>query len=223
MKWLLTLSLIISGRVICFSQSSLLFNHYTVEQGLSDNAVNDMVQDDNGFTWLATTNGLNRFDGVQFKHFFRTSNNPEIPDNFILHIHKWKDHSLVIATRNGLGILNTQNGKCQIILIPSPKEISRQTNFIEYLETTSHNEIVAGSSTGVYVFDEGLRPNSGTYEIKGSTIIRHPIVAKNVEVMTQETATTIYEFKLEGDNTLWLSAPRSTTEPGFKSKLTRVE
>jgi hypothetical protein len=67
-----------------------------------------------------------------------------------------------------------------------------------------------------------LTANSGTYEIKGSTILRHPIVAKNVDVMTQETAT-IYEFKLEGDNTLWLSAPRSTTEPGLKAKWTRVE
>ena len=65
--------------------------------------------------------------------------------------------------------------------------------------------------------------NSGTYEIKGSTIIRHPIVAKSVNVMTTGTPINSYEFKMEGDNTLWLSTTRSTTEPGVKAKWTRVE
>ncbi len=65
--------------------------------------------------------------------------------------------------------------------------------------------------------------NSGTYEIKGSTIIRHPIVAKSVNVMTTGTPINSYEFKLEGDNTLWLSTTRSTTEPGVKAKWTRVD
>jgi hypothetical protein len=64
--------------------------------------------------------------------------------------------------------------------------------------------------------------NSGTYEIKGSTLIRHPIVAKNVNVMTKETPN-VSEFKLEGTNTLWLNPTpdRSATEP--RVKLTRVE
>jgi hypothetical protein len=64
--------------------------------------------------------------------------------------------------------------------------------------------------------------NSGTYEIKGSMLIRHPIVAKNVSVMTKETPT-VNEFKLEGTNTLWLNPTpdRLATEP--RVKYTRVE
>jgi hypothetical protein len=64
--------------------------------------------------------------------------------------------------------------------------------------------------------------NSGTYEIKGSMIIRHPIVAKIVSVMTKETPN-INEFKLEGNNTLWLNPTpdRLATEP--RVKFTRVE
>jgi hypothetical protein len=64
--------------------------------------------------------------------------------------------------------------------------------------------------------------NSGTYEIKGSTIIRRPIVAKNVGVMTSGTPN-IQEFKLEGPNTLWLtpSGDQAATQP--RVKLTRVE
>jgi hypothetical protein len=64
--------------------------------------------------------------------------------------------------------------------------------------------------------------NSGTYEIKGSTIIRRPIVAKNVAVMTSGTPN-IQEFKLEGANTLWLipTGDQASTQP--RIKLTRVE
>lgn len=64
--------------------------------------------------------------------------------------------------------------------------------------------------------------NSGTYEIKGSMLIRRPIVAKNVDVMTREMPT-VLEFRPEGSNTLWLipTADQSATEP--RTKLTRVE
>jgi hypothetical protein len=64
--------------------------------------------------------------------------------------------------------------------------------------------------------------NSGTYEIKGSTIIRRVIVAKNVSVMTSQTPN-IQEFKLEGPNTLWLTptGDQAATQP--RVKLTRVE
>src|SRR6266536_2114696 len=128
--------------MIAYSQSSLLFNHYTVEQGLSDNIATDIIQDDNGFTWVATANGLNRFDGVQFKNFYKTGSVQQIPDNYVLSIRKWKGHSLVIATTNGIGIVNTQNGQCQTILIPAQKELLRQTNYIVSLEITVNNEIL---------------------------------------------------------------------------------
>ena len=64
--------------------------------------------------------------------------------------------------------------------------------------------------------------NSGTYEIKGATITRRPIVAKNVAVMTSGTPN-IQEFKLEGANTLWLipTGDQAATQP--RIKLTRVE
>lgn len=64
--------------------------------------------------------------------------------------------------------------------------------------------------------------NAGTYEVKGSTIIRRAVVAKSVAVMTGETPIEV-TFKLEGPNTLWLipTGDRAATEP--RVKLTRLE
>ena len=60
--------------------------------------------------------------------------------------------------------------------------------------------------------------NSGTYEIRGSTITMHPLVAKNQGVM--DGAPFDRSFSLEG-NTLWLVQKDSTSET--RSKLTRIE
>jgi hypothetical protein len=64
--------------------------------------------------------------------------------------------------------------------------------------------------------------NSGTYEVKGSMLLLHPIVAKSVEVMTSGTPIT-WELKVEPPNSLWLIPPsdRATTDP--RVKLTRLE
>jgi ligand-binding sensor domain-containing protein/signal transduction histidine kinase/DNA-binding response OmpR family regulator len=53
---------------ICQSKS-YYFKNYQVSDGLSGNMINDLIQDKKGFIWLASRNGLNRFDGRSFKIF----------------------------------------------------------------------------------------------------------------------------------------------------------
>jgi hypothetical protein len=61
---------------------------------------------------------------------------------------------------------------------------------------------------------------AGTYEVKGSTLLIRPVVAKSVDMMTRETPVEL-TFKLEGPNTLWLILATSATE--LRTKLTRLE
>ena len=49
------------------------FQHLTVEDGLSHNTVKSIVQDNMGFMWFAVANGVNRFDGYNFKLYTLTS------------------------------------------------------------------------------------------------------------------------------------------------------
>ncbi|NOX87275.1 MAG: response regulator, partial [Chlorobi bacterium] len=61
----------ISG--ICHAQIQLShfndFNHYTKEDGLASTTVYDIAEDKNGFLWIATGNGVSRFDGNYFTNF----------------------------------------------------------------------------------------------------------------------------------------------------------
>lgn len=73
--------------VILFAPISLMakeerifFSHYTSEDGLCSNATNDIVQDSMGFTWIATVNGVSRFDGSRFVNY-TVDQYPEILTN----------------------------------------------------------------------------------------------------------------------------------------------
>lgn len=46
------------------------FRAFSIEQGLSESVVYDIAQDDDGYIWLATGFGLNRYDGVNFRNYF---------------------------------------------------------------------------------------------------------------------------------------------------------
>ncbi len=68
---LLTVLFTLLLSVPALAQKVMPFNHITHEQGLSQSTVNDILQDNQGFLWFGTNDGLNRYDGHEitvFKH-----------------------------------------------------------------------------------------------------------------------------------------------------------
>lgn len=67
------------------------FKHYQVENGLSNNTVLSSLQDEDGFMWFGTKDGLNRFDGYRFKTY-RGNSNPihSLGSNYIQSLHEYK-------------------------------------------------------------------------------------------------------------------------------------
>ncbi|KJF43966.1 hybrid sensor histidine kinase/response regulator transcription factor [Draconibacterium sediminis] len=68
-KYQLTLLLIYWSVVVNAQPEQLLKNFFTVDNGLSHNEVTSIVQDNDGFIWIGTRGGLNRYDGYDFKIF----------------------------------------------------------------------------------------------------------------------------------------------------------
>jgi Two component regulator propeller len=58
------------------------FHHFNTSKGLTSNIVSGMAVDKNGFLWVATVNGLTRYDGNSVKTF-RKENTPGMVTNFI--------------------------------------------------------------------------------------------------------------------------------------------
>ena len=79
-----------------------IFKSFTVEDGLSSSDVNCVIQDRMGFIWIGTDNGLNRYDGSEFKIFRNKQNdNKSISDNSIWSLFEDRDGNIWIGTKGG--------------------------------------------------------------------------------------------------------------------------
>ncbi len=79
------------------------FKRYDTSSGLSSNIIHDVYQDSEGYLWVATENGLNRFDGHEFRIFKHLpADSTSLSHNVVLAILEDNDSTLWIGTWNGL-------------------------------------------------------------------------------------------------------------------------
>jgi hypothetical protein len=57
-------------------ENSYYTTKYTTENGLPHNRIHDILQDQTGFIWIATWNGLSRYDGSEFVNYLHDPNDP---------------------------------------------------------------------------------------------------------------------------------------------------
>jgi signal transduction histidine kinase/ligand-binding sensor domain-containing protein len=92
---------------ICFSQQ---FNvkTYSFNEGLTTYNIKKTVQDKYGFIWVATQDGVYRYDGTNFEQYKKGSDeNTSIRENFIFDIALGNDENLYIASFNaGVDVIN---------------------------------------------------------------------------------------------------------------------
>ena len=79
---------------------------------LTSSSVNCVIQDKLGFIWVGTEDGLNKFDGYHFEHFYSKSNDSTtISDNTITTIHVDRKGQLWVGTGSGLSKFDYHNSK----------------------------------------------------------------------------------------------------------------
>jgi len=87
--------------------------YLTADEGLSRNMVNQIYRDSQGFIWISTSYGLDRYDGYDFVHFnSRNAGNNLLSDNVHAVVEDARGN-LWIATENGINYLNYRNGRIQ--------------------------------------------------------------------------------------------------------------
>lgn len=76
----------------------LAYRNFTIADGLPSNTVYDICQDDEGYMWFATENGLSRYDGEHFKNFTIMDG---LPDTEVLSFFKDSRKRIWFSTLNG--------------------------------------------------------------------------------------------------------------------------
>jgi ligand-binding sensor domain-containing protein/tRNA A-37 threonylcarbamoyl transferase component Bud32 len=83
-------------------QNNIKFERITIEQGLSQNTVYAIIQDNKGFLWFGTEDGLNRYDGYNFKVYKHNPDDPTtLSNNRVQAIYEDNSGIIWIGTHGG--------------------------------------------------------------------------------------------------------------------------
>lgn len=128
-----------------FAQFNHPFETKTELDGLSDNRVTCFLRDSKGFMWIGTRNGLNRFDGKNFKIYRPGLTGRSISNEFINDLEEDQQGNLWIATQNGLNLLNPKTDSLHVFTPDDDaykqKEKSISSNFIWDIYVDRSNRI----------------------------------------------------------------------------------
>lgn len=108
--------------VLTAGAQTLRFEHFGINEGLSQSSVMCMYQDSDGFLWFGTWDGLNRYDGYTFRHFRHDpADSSTLSNNSILSITEAPDGRLWIGTANrGMNVMDRKSGTViRVPLIPN--------------------------------------------------------------------------------------------------------
>ena len=90
------------------------FNNYTVDKGLSQSVILDLMQDSEGYIWVATQDGLNKFNGYTFEQYIHNPlDTNSLSNNWIYSIIEDSENIIWISTRKGINKFNKKNNNFQ--------------------------------------------------------------------------------------------------------------
>ncbi|GAB7087294.1 sensor histidine kinase [Marinifilum fragile] len=160
--------------VVAQSKDSRL-KYLSQEDGLSSSVVVDIVQDNYGFIWFATRNGLNRYDGYSFKTFTNDPNNfNSIPVDRLTCLLIDKNGNFWIGSLDGLVYMDYDTETFS--LIEFPENLPSTQKYINCLWQDGKNNIWIGTDSGLYV----KRSNSKEIELHTYGIITDNIKIRDI-------------------------------------------
>jgi len=140
----------LSGQPI---NKQLNFRHIQVNQGLSENTVNCILEDSKGFMWFGTKDGLNQFNGYEFKIYRHSNQNPNSLGNSFIHsLAETDDGQIWAGTDNGLSIFDPINERFAVLKNTAQDGVPVRGAVYSIL-AGDKTKMITGTSIGIFLFD----------------------------------------------------------------------
>ncbi len=158
-KALILLSLLLWGWLFTSTVYSTARAQYAaaalLEGELSQSTVTSIVEDQHGFLWIGTEDGLNRFDGYSVKIY--NKQNSELPSTRIKDLAIDSDGDLWIATQNGLALFQQNTGKIINFYHNAQEPFSIADNFVSSLAVDDRGGVWVGTYGGPSYYDPAIK------------------------------------------------------------------
>ena len=134
-----------------------VFDRLNMREGLSHSAVVSVTQDRFGFIWVGTNEGLNRYDGDSFRHFFHNAGDPtSLSHDFVYTIVETIDQDLLIGTDRGLSRYDPTTESFERIYLSADGELGQAAeNQVKTIFEDRDNQLWVGTGVGAAVIENG--------------------------------------------------------------------
>ena len=129
------------------------FVRYSVQDGLTDNGISSLIQDDMGYIWIGTDEGLNRFDGNSFHSYYQSESPLQLRSGSITRLKKFGFNQIGILTKGGFHLFNTDTYTVKDFVIPDSTALSTQLNALWDAVELPDQSFAITTAAGFYVFD----------------------------------------------------------------------
>ncbi len=145
---------LLSLQVLFFAQVKLRFDHLSIQDGLSQASITSILQDSRGYMWFGTQDGLNRYNGYEFKVFkFNPADLSTISDNSILKVFEDSSNNLWIATLNGLNLYNRKTETFTRYFLKEGNNYNKMNQFSSIIEDNYSNLWIGSRWKGLIQFN----------------------------------------------------------------------
>ena len=133
------------------------FEHYTLSNGLSNNRVFSLVQDQRGFVWVGTNHGLNRYDGRSFTGYFHNKKPLNLTGSQILRLMNFGQGLIGVNPSRGFELVNTKTFRSTFLAVRDTTYFSGFRGEVMDVARMGPDLFLMASATGVYTFNAGGR------------------------------------------------------------------
>lgn len=130
------------------------FVRFTIENGLSNNVVYSTLQDSKGYLWIATHDGLNRYDGYEFKKFLHNPfNKKSLAGNMTIDMAEDAEDRLWILTNTHLHRYNSTDESFERYILPVGS-VNHSNQSASKLINGNKRFLLLNLFNGLFVFDK---------------------------------------------------------------------
>lgn len=170
--------------LISSAQERIIFRHIGTQDGLSNGSIKSILQDNEGFIWFGTIDGLNKYDGIRFKVYNYSKNDEKsLSADDVSSIFQDSSGRIWIGTfGGGLNLYHKETDSFSLFQVNSDSVGSISSNEINVIFEDSKKQIWVGTELGLNKY----QPDANTFQA-------YKLISENPSSISSNSVKAIYE------------------------------